>query len=69
MLTKEQAAPDCADATDGCRRSELSTRDNAHKLQRVKPDPDTSAVADLDCEHERSGMTRSSQLLHTADVP
>ena len=50
MLTQEQAAADYADATDGCRRSLLSTRDNARQWQRVKPDPETNPLAGLDCE-------------------
>ncbi len=51
MLTEEQAAADYADATDGCRDSLLGTRDNAQKSQRVKPDPETNPLSDLDCEN------------------
>jgi hypothetical protein len=50
MLTQGQAAADYADATDGCRRLVLGTRDNAPHWQRVKPDPETNPLADLDCE-------------------
>jgi hypothetical protein len=50
MLTQRQAAADYADATDGCRRLALGTRDNAPHWQRVKPDPETNPLADLDCE-------------------
>lgn len=50
MLTEEQAAADYADATDGCRRLVLGTRDKAQDWQRVKPDPETNPLADLDCE-------------------
>jgi hypothetical protein len=50
MLTEEQAANAYAEATDGCRRSLLDTRDKAQDWQRVKPDPETNPLADLDCE-------------------
>ena len=50
MLTEEQAAAAYAEATDGCRRLVLATRDNASQWQRVKPDPETNPLADLDCE-------------------
>jgi len=50
MLTEEQAAADYAHATDGCHRSVLGTRDNALPWQRIKPDPETNPLADLDCE-------------------
>ena len=49
MLTEEQAAA-YAEATDGCRDSLLRARDNARQSQRVKPDPETNPLADLDCE-------------------
>jgi hypothetical protein len=50
VLTEEQAAADYADATDGCRRSVIGTRDDAPQWQRTKPDPETNPLADLDCE-------------------
>jgi hypothetical protein len=50
MVTQGQAAADYADAIDGCRHSLLGTRDNARQWQRVKPDPETNPLADLDCE-------------------
>ena len=50
MLTEEQAASAYEEATDGCRRSVLGVRDNALRWQRVKPDPETNPLADLDCE-------------------
>ena len=50
MLSEEQAASAYEQATDGCRRSVLGTRDNALHWQRVKPDPETNPLADLDCE-------------------
>ena len=49
MLTEEQAASAYEQATDGCRHSLLGTRDNARQWQRVKPDPETNRLADLDC--------------------
>jgi hypothetical protein len=48
MLTEEQAAADYADATDGCRRSVLGTRDDALHWQRVKLDPETNPLAGLE---------------------
>jgi hypothetical protein len=50
MLTEEQASADYADAKDRCRRSLVGMRDNARQSQRVKPDPETNPLADLDCE-------------------
>jgi hypothetical protein len=50
MLTEEQAASTYELATDGCRHSLPGTRDNARQWQRVKPDPETNPLADLDCE-------------------
>jgi hypothetical protein len=52
MLTEEQAASAYELATDGCRRSVIGTRDNAPQWQRVKPDPETNPLADLDRESE-----------------
>ena len=52
MLTEEQASADYADAKDRCRLSALGDRDNAHQSRRVKPDPETNPLADLDCEKE-----------------
>jgi hypothetical protein len=49
MLAEEQAAA-YAEATDRCRDSLLRARDNARQWQRVKPDPETNPLADLDCE-------------------
>ncbi len=50
MLTEEQAAADYAEATDGCRRLDRATQDDAPQWERVKPDPETNVLADLDCE-------------------
>lgn len=50
MLTEEQAAADYADATGGCSHSLVGTLDNARQCQRIKPDPETNPLADLDCE-------------------
>ena len=52
MLTEEQAVNAYEEATDGCRRSVLGTRDNAPQWQRVKPDPETNPLAELDYEQE-----------------
>jgi len=37
-----------AEATDRCRRWIRDTRENARTWQRVKPDPETNPLADLD---------------------
>lgn len=61
MSTKEQAANAYALATDGCRRSVIGTRDNAPQWQRVKPDPETNPLVDLDCEKVQTWDHRVSQ--------
>jgi len=61
LITEEQAAADYTDATDGCRRSALGMRDNAQDWQRVKPDPETNPLADLDCEKVPTCDHRVSQ--------
>ena len=50
MLTEEEPAAAYEEATDGCRLSALGDRDNARQSRRVKPDPETNPLADLDCE-------------------
>jgi hypothetical protein len=50
MLTEEQAASAYEQATDGCRRSVIGTRDNAPQWQRVKPDEEFHPLAELDFE-------------------
>jgi len=50
LITEEQAAIAYEEATDRCRHLVRATRDNARQCQRVKPDPETNALADLDCE-------------------
>lgn len=50
MLTEEQAAADYADARDGCRPLALGSRVNALHWRRLKPDPETTPLADLDFE-------------------
>ena len=53
MLTEEEAAAAYAEATDSARSTRYlirDTRDNAQNSQRVKPDPETNPLADLDCE-------------------
>jgi hypothetical protein len=50
MRVEEQAASAYELATDGCPHSLVGTRDNAPHWQRVKPDPETNPLADLDCE-------------------
>lgn len=52
MLAEEQAASAYELATDGCRPSLVGKRDNARQWQRVKPDPETNPLADLDWEKE-----------------
>lgn len=62
MLTEEQAANAYAEATDGCRRSVLGTRDNTRQEQRAKPDLETHPLAELDYEKE---PTRGEQSVTT----
>jgi hypothetical protein len=50
MLTEEQAASAYEQATDGCRRSVIGTRDNAPQWQRVKPDEESHVLSELDFE-------------------
>jgi len=50
MPTLEDRANAYAEATDSTRHLVRATRDNARQWQRVKPDPETNALADLDCE-------------------
>ena len=52
LITEEQAAIAYEEATDGCRRSVLGTRDNALHWQRVKPDEEVHPLAELDWEKE-----------------
>jgi hypothetical protein len=50
MLTEEQAADAYEEATDGCRRLDRATQDNARTVCRVKPDEETHLLAGLDYE-------------------
>ncbi len=50
MPAEEQTAAAYEEATDGCRHSLLGTADSARQLERVKPDPETNPLADLDSE-------------------
>jgi hypothetical protein len=52
MITEEQFAAAYADATDSTRHLVRWTRDNARREQRVKPDPETNPLAELDYEQE-----------------
>jgi hypothetical protein len=61
MLTEEQAAAAYELATNGCRPSVLGTRDNAPQRQRVKPDPETNPLADLDWEKEATWDEQTPQ--------
>lgn len=63
MLALEQAAA-YEQATDGCRRSVLGTRDNAPHWQRVKPDEELHPLAELDFEE---GATRDDLVLTTPE--
>jgi len=49
-LTEEDSAAAYADATDSTRRLVRATRDSARQWQRVKPDEETHALAELDYE-------------------
>jgi hypothetical protein len=46
--TLEHSAHVYEEATDGCRRSLVGTRDNARLWQRVKPDEETNPLAGFD---------------------
>jgi hypothetical protein len=63
MLTEEQAAAAYAETTDGCRPSALGTRDNARQWRRVKPDPETNPLADLDSEKVPTRDEPSQQVI------
>ena len=52
MITEEQVAAAYAEATDSTRHLVRWTRDNARREQRVKPDPETNPLAELDFEKE-----------------
>jgi hypothetical protein len=52
MITEEQFAAAYADATDSTRDLVRWMRDNARREQRVKPDPETNPLAELDYEQE-----------------
>ena len=52
MLTEEQSANAYEQATDGCRRLDRATQDNARQWVRVKPDEETNPVAGFDWEKE-----------------
>jgi hypothetical protein len=52
MLTEEQRADAYREMTDSTRHLVRWTRDNARQEQRVKPDPETNPLAELDFEKE-----------------
>lgn len=52
MLTEEQLANAYAEATDGDRRLVQATRDTARHWRRIKPDPETNPLAELDSKKE-----------------
>jgi hypothetical protein len=58
----QQAASAYEQATDGCRRSVISTRHNAPQWQRVKPDQEVNPLAEFD--HEE-GATWNEPLVTT----
>ena len=64
MLTEEQAAIAYEEATDGCRRSVLGTRDNARQWQRVKPDESCILWRNSTGRRSRGGTSHWSQLLN-----
>lgn len=65
MLTEEQAASAYEQATDGCRRSVIGTRDNAPQWQRVKPDEESHVLSELDFEE---GVTWDYLALTTPEL-
>ena len=72
LITEEQAAIAYEEATDGCRRSVLGTREYAGQWQRVKPDEETNPLAGFDCEKEpttgRLSVTTPELLRHTDSI-
>lgn len=53
MRPKDQDAADrYAELTDGCRYLFPPTNHNVNRRQRVKPDPETHPLAEVDCEIE-----------------
>lgn len=52
MLTEEQRADAYREMTDSTRHLVRWTRDNPQRQQRVKPDPETNTLAELDFEKE-----------------
>ena len=69
LITEEQAAIAYEEATDGCRRSVLGTRDNAGQWQRFKPDEETNPLAGFDCDDVANrGKEDQTSVIHTADL-
>lgn len=52
MLTEEQRVDAYREMTDSTRHLVRWTRDNPQRQQRVKPDPETNPLAELDFEKE-----------------
>ncbi len=52
MPTVEDLIAAYEDATDGCRYLIRDARDNSQNSQRVKPDPETNPLSELDWERE-----------------
>lgn len=69
-ITKEDGAAAYAEATDSTRHLVRVTRDNARQWQRVKPDPETHPLAELDYEKEPTrGKDRArTSVVHAADL-
>jgi hypothetical protein len=51
-ITEEQRADAYREMTDSTRHLVRGTRDNARREQRVKPDPESHPVAELDYEKD-----------------
>lgn len=64
MLTEEQVAAHYADATDGCRRLDRATQDDARYERRVKPDEESHVLSELDFEE---GATWDDLVLTTPE--
>jgi hypothetical protein len=63
MLTEEETAAAYEEATDGCRLWALGDRDNARQARRVKPDPETNPLADLECEKVPTWVEQTVQAM------
>jgi len=60
MLTEEQRVDTYREMTDSTRHLVRWTRDNPQRQQRVKPDPETNPLAELDYEKKPTSFRAAS---------